>query len=144
MSDYSTRIDGKWIHIHDLEECLSSIRYRNEDNEKEIKSLIEENKRLREENYKDNELSKMKSRLDKMQKDYLRGFPISEEEEKAIEEWTKKHDEEVHGLTNDRQKMKVECCCGGRYSYHFISSSIGVSGTIKCACGAEFEFQEMN
>lgn len=53
--------------------------------------LMEENKRLKSESYKDEELSKMKKDYDRMKKDYLRGFPISEEEFKKISEWCEKN-----------------------------------------------------
>lgn len=143
MSEYTTYYNGERTHVYELEDCLRAIECRNANNEKRIKYLEEENKKLKENNYKDNELSKMKSQLYEMQKDYWHGFPISEDEEKSIEKWKKKHDEEVHGLTNNHLRMKADGCCGGRYSYRFIPTSFGTSGIIRCSCGAEFEFQEI-
>ena len=70
-------------------------------------------------------------------------FPISKDEENAIEEWKKKHDEDVHGLTTNNLRMKAEGVSGGRYSYHFVPTALGTSGVIKCSCGAKFEFQEI-
>ena len=66
---------------------------------------------------------------------------LEEENHKLKEEYNK--DEEVHGWTTDRMRMKAEGCCGGRYSYKFVPTSLGVSGVIRCHCGAEFEFQEI-
>lgn len=51
--------------------------------------LEEENKRLKSESYKDEELSKMRSELESMKSSYFRGFPISEKEEKKINDWKK-------------------------------------------------------
>lgn len=133
---------GEFTQVYELEKCLRAIRVRNRDNENRIKYLEEENKKLKENNYKDEELSKMKQQLDKMQKDYWRGFPISEDEEKSIEEWKKKHDEEVHGYTKE-MRMKAEGVSGGRYSYLFCPTALGTSGVIRCNCGAKFEFQEI-
>ena len=87
------------------------------DENEEIKEL---KKRLREESYKN-----------------LNGFPITEDELKAINEWKEKHEAEVHNGSSYAGAI------GGRYSYHFVPTSIGTSGTIRCSCGAEFEFQEI-
>ena len=143
MSGYSTYYDGKWTQVYNLDDCIRAIQCRNADNERRIKYLEEENRKLKEEYSKDEEIQKMQERLDKMQKDYWRGFPITEAEEKTIEEWKKKHDEEVHGWTTDRMRMKAGGCSGGRYSYHFVPTALGISGVVRCHCGAKLEFQEI-
>ena len=143
MSEYSTYYNGEWTNVYDLEDCIRAIQCRNADNEKRIKYLEEENRKLKEEYNKDEEVQKLQERLDKMQKDYWRGFPITETEEKTIEKWKKEHDRKVHGWTTDKMRMKAEGCSGGRYSYNFVPTSIGVSDVIRCHCGAEFEFQEI-
>ena len=143
MSGYSTYYDGEYIDVADLEECLKSIRCRNEDNERRIEYLKEENRKLREEYDKDEEIQRMKLELDKMSEDYYRGFPIAETEQDSIKKWKKKHDEDVHGLMTNKMRLKAEGCCGGRYIYKFIPTSIGISGKIVCNCGAEFEFKEI-
>lgn len=144
MSEYSTydSESGEFTQVYDLEKCLRAIRVRNHDNENRIKYLEEENKKLKEDNYKDTELQNIKQQLEKMKKDYWRGFPISEYEENTIENWKKKHNEEVHGYTKE-MRMKAEGVSGGRYSYHFVPTALGTSGIIRCSCGAEFEFQEI-
>lgn len=145
MSEYSkTDFEtGEWVQVYDLEKCLKAIRVRNQDNERRIKSLLEENKKLKEGYSKDTEIQEMQQQLDKMQKDYWRGFPITEEEQVAIEAWKKEHDEKAHGYTTDTLRMKAEGVSGGRYLYKFVPTSLGVSGVIRCSCGAEFEFQEI-
>lgn len=143
MSEYSTYHDGKWVQVYDLEKCLQSIRVRNEENEERIKRLLEKNKELHNEAYKDNELQNIKSELEKMKADYYRGFPISEEETELIKNWEMRHDEEVHGLTTDDKKLKAAGTIGGRYSYHFYPTSIGTLGVVRCRCGAEFKFKEL-
>ena len=143
MSEYGTYYNGKYTHVYELDDCIRAIQCRNERNEEQIKRLTEENRKLKEEYSKDEEIQKMQKRLDEMQKDYWRGFPITEQEQSAIEEWKKKHDEEVHGWTTDRMRMKAEGCSGGRYSYHFVPTELGTSGVIRCHCGGEFEFQEI-
>lgn len=131
------------ITVYDFDKCIASLKQRNEDQISRIKYLEEENKRIKDELYKDNELKKMKDSLEEMKENYYRGFPISEDEKKSIDKWKKKHEEEVHGAITLEQKLKRCGCIGGNYSYHFIPTSIGVSGKIKCSCGAEFEFCEV-
>lgn len=143
MSEYSIYFNGKLTQVYDLDECLLAIQCRNRDNENRIKYLEEENKKLKEKSYKDEELQSIKEQLDKMKKDYWRGFPISEKEEKAIEAWKEKHEKEVHGLITEELRMKSQGVSGGRYSYHFVPTAIGTSGVVRCSCGAEFEFQEI-
>lgn len=111
--------------------------------EKRIKYLEEENKKLKDEHYKDSEMQRMKTELKKAKEDLYRGFPISEEEEKRIKEWQDKHDAEVHGLKTLKERVHAGGCIGGRYSYEFVSTSIGVVGTVKCNCGAKFTFQDL-
>lgn len=108
-----------------------------------IKYLEKQNQELRDEKYKDNELSRMESELKTMKEDYYRGFPISEEEQKSIREWMNKHDEKVHHARTLGDKLKLGGCCGGRYTYEFTPTSIGTIGTVKCSCGAKFTFQDM-
>lgn len=131
------------LDMYSVEDYLELIKKKFQEKNNTIKRLQEENYKLKEEYNKDEEIQKMKAELDKMRSDYYRGFPISEAEQNAIEKWKKKHDLQAHGLDTLRKRVKAGGCCGGRYTYHFLPTSIGVSGTVKCHCGAEFEFQEM-
>ena len=141
--EYTTYYNGEYTQVYPLEKAVRAILCRNERNEDHIKRLQEENKKLKEERWKDDELQKMKAKLDQMTTDYYRGFPISENEWAAIKEWKEKHEAEVHGITTDEQRLRAAGSIGGRYSYHFAPTSIGVSGIVRCGCGAEFEFQEI-
>lgn len=97
--------------------------------------LEKENKRLKSEAYKDEELSKMKETYDKMKDDYYRGFPISEREQKKINEWQDKIIEKYPA---------GKATIGGRFTYKFYPTSIGTSGTIvDNISGEKFEFQEL-
>lgn len=138
---YSTYYKGEYTDVLPVEDCVRAILCRNENNESIIQRLEAANKKLKDELYKDKELQDMKEQLEKMKKDYYRGFPITEKEMSAIKEWKKKHDEEVHGVRNDVPSYKRGR--GGSYSYHFYPTSIGTSGVVRCHCGAEFEFQEI-
>lgn len=126
-----------------IDDCLELIKNEYARKDDIINSLRQENEKLKYEAYKDVELERMKKELEEMKADYYRGFPISEKEEKAIEAWTKKHDEEAHGLTTNYARMKAGGVSGGRFSYHFVPTGLGTFGVIRCSCGAEFEFQEI-
>ena len=72
--------------------------------EKRIKYLEEENKKLKDEHYKDSEMQRMEAELKKAKEDLYRGFPISEKEQEKIREWELKHDAEKHGLKTMEQR----------------------------------------
>ena len=98
--------------------------------------LEEENKRIKDEKYQNEELANMKAQYDKMKKDYYRGFAISEEEEKRISEWQDK-------VINERGELKATI--GGRFKYEFYPTSIGVIGTvIDTVSKEEFTFRDLS
>ena len=82
---------------------------------------------IKKEVYASEEMQKMKARLEEMQADYYRGFPISEEESKAISEWKKKHD-----ATEHKNPKGYHGCSGGGYEYSFYPTAIGTSGVCIC------------
>ena len=124
-------------------ECLNFIANEVDTKDRTIRYLREENKKLKSKAYKDNELKKMKEELDTMRDAYHHSFPVSEEEWTSIGTWMRKHEEEVHGIKTEEQRLAAQGCSGGRYSYIFTPTGLGISGVIRCICGAEFEFQEI-
>lgn len=143
MSEYFAFNDqSEMITVYDFDKCLAAIKRRHEDQESRIKYLLSENKKLYDEHYKDEEIQNMKGQIEAIRKDMSRGFAISEDEHKRIEEWKEEHDIKKHGLNSLDKKLKAGGAIGGRYSYHFVPTSIGTIGTVKCKCGDEFTFQE--
>ena len=51
------------ITVYDFDKCIDSLKQRNNDQISRIKYLEEENKKLKDESYKDNEMKKMKDSL---------------------------------------------------------------------------------
>lgn len=134
---------GKITKVYDLDDCLKAIKVRNEDNEKRIKSLEDKNRQLRDSHYKDEEMQKMKSELEVMREEYYRGFPITKEEQEAIETWKVDHSANAHGLKTIEDRLRVGRDIGGSYTYEFIPTSIGVIGYIKCQCGEKYCFSDI-
>lgn len=123
-----------------LNEAFQTIQDNIERLKRDNQMLREENNKLHDEIYKDNELNKMKTELDNLKKEYYRGFPISEDEQKQIIEWRKKHEAEVHNCYTLDDRLRRGGTVGGGYTYEFIPTSIGIVGIIKCSCGAKFTF----
>lgn len=100
--------------------------------DEEITRLREENKRLRDEAYKDSELQMMKSKCEAMQEELNRGFPITEDEDTKIREWIEKH-------FTKRHKLIVN----GRFKYEFQDFAEVSVGSVVCTeCGESFTFRQ--
>lgn len=143
--EYSTRdpVSDERCTVYELDKALRAIKVRNMNDIDRIRRLENENKKLKAERYKDEELSVMKTQLEEMKKAYYRGFPVSEEEQKQIVEWMNKHNKEVHNCCTLEDKVRRGGCIGETYTYEFTPTSIGTIGTVKCSCGAEFVFQDI-
>lgn len=134
MEDKLELNDGSICIMQNIKKVLQELydHYRSVANRNEY--LLEENKRLKSEAYKDEELSKMKDQYDKMNADYYRGFPISENENNKINEWIDKISKEYPGN---------EGAIGGRFTYEFIPTGVGTYGKIiDSISGKSFSFQE--
>ena len=139
---YRTIVDGEYMEVETVDKCMKMLRYMFDDQKRTVNNLQNKIKELTDSQYKDKELQKMKSELEKMQREYNRGFPITDDEWKAIETWKEEHDREVHGLTECNER--VGGAIGGRYTFEFIPTTIGIIGTIKCGdCGEKLTFREL-
>lgn len=98
--------------------------------EKEIERLRIENSKLKSGIWREEEMARLKSEYGRMKEEYYRGFPISKEEKKIIDEF-KIHHKGYYGAI------------GGGFTYRFVPTSIGISGTIIAMNGDELEFREL-
>ena len=131
ISSYDEKT-GKIIFktIHPLDESLDSIKTRFEELIQANQSLFGRLQELKQEKWADERLIEMKDKLKTMSEEYYRGFPISAETESRINEWKKNHRHSGGAI-------------GGTFTYEFIPTSIGTIGTIKCACGDSFTFEDL-
>ena len=97
-----------------------------------VENLKKENAELKSEHYKDEQLSNMKDKLNKMEKEYYRGFPISKEEETQINKFKDKYRNKYHGAI------------GGAFTYKFTPTSIGIAGEVIAPNGESFTFKELS
>ena len=125
-------------------ELIEELKNRFDRQEDRIKYLEEQNKKIQEKSWAEEKYQKMQSRYEAMQRDYYRGFPISEEEEKKIKAWQKKHDTEKHKADTLEKRLRLEGISGGRFKYIFVPTSIGISGYVQCSCGERFCFQDFD
>ena len=97
---------------------------------KDIESLRQENIKLKNGIWKEEEVSCLKHDYDRMKEEYYRGFPISKEEKAMIDEFMNLH-KGYYGAI------------GGGFIYQFVPNSIGISGTIIASNGDELVFREL-
>lgn len=102
-----------------------------------IEGLEKENKFLREQYNKDEEVSELKTEILNMKRQMSNAFVLNEKETKAIADWIDNHSKEFHN-------EKPYCTSIGRaFSYTFTPTSIGSIGEITCICGQTFCFRDL-
>ena len=136
----TTDSDGHIMEIYPIKKINEMLEQKFSDLAKRVDYYQEEYQKLKEEKWKDEELQKMKEELIKTKQDAMRGFPISEDEAEAIQDWIENHEKEKHPRPDGA--FPRGGAIGGSYSYIFTPTGIGVFGSIKCTCGESFTFQE--
>lgn len=83
----------------------------------------------------DAEVAKLKAEIDRLSGKGHYSFILSEEEQKAAEEWEEQH--------LKKHSKYVNSAIGGMFTYSFVPTSIGEIITIKCVCGEEFTVRDL-
>ena len=109
-----------------------------------ILMLVHNNDRLQkkfnelyDEKWADKTLQDMKKELEQTKQDMHRGFPITKAEEKKINNWILKHDEEIHNNPNHYHGVS-----GGGYEYSFHPTGVGTIGYCICSSCKSRAIQE--
>ena len=132
---YSSYLDGKFHTYQGLDNCLSEVRDLVEEVFCYAERLEKENEDLKDLHWENDLLKKMKADRDLMEADYHRGFPITEQEKKAICDWEDKHWANQHNAPTLDARLSKQGAIGGSFHYRFTPTSIGTVGTICCtAC----------
>ena len=84
---------------------------------------------------KEDYTEKLKVKNEELEKRLQNSFCVSDKEWKRIKKWQKTHEKACAASESG--------AIGGRYSYIFLPTSIGIIGTVKCVCGKEFCFKEL-
>lgn len=80
------------MYFDNVNDAFEAIQRKIDFLESQNQKLIKENDELKNNAYKDKELTSMRNELNEMKSEYYRGFPISEYEEKKINEWIEQHE----------------------------------------------------
>lgn len=118
--------NGKSYTLLPVEELCDTIKLTIEQKDEQIAHLLKENRELKEETYKDYIIRKWQQANEELCQENYNGFPISNEEKEAIENWKRQHNTLIH---NNESSGAI----GGRYDYIFTPTSIGDVGICRCS-----------
>lgn len=104
----------------EVDESLFQLEWNMKRLLKENDELLAENKSLKSEQYKDAELAKLKSEIDRLREILNQSYTVNEKEKESIEEWYKEHRNKMH---NGRDF---------NYVYEFTPTAIAVFGDCIC------------
>ena len=122
-------------------ECLEMLRRHQANYKRRIQYLEEENKKLRDEHFKDEFVQELQKKNERLLQDSRRGFPITEEEKEAIRDWQETHLKKKHPRA--LEEPGYFGAIGGNWTYTFIPTSIGIIGEVSCHCGDKYCFSDL-
>lgn len=130
MIEDKREITAMWLNgsMGSVDECCERLKQLAAWDQQTIAGLRNRIKDMEDIHYKDNEIQKMKEKMEEMEHDYRQGFPLSDEQLKKIAAWQKQHIDAMHG-----GKLNPGVS-GGNWVYEFVPTSIGTGGS--CICSA--------
>lgn len=135
VRDAQRRLYGSSL---DANGAVEAVKYWLDHYKQSLEDAQEQVRKLREEYDRDEEVTQLKKRIELLEEESRNGFPITKEENEKIREWQQEHVKEKH------KGNSYAGAIGGNYTYEFVPTSIGTIGTVKCSCGEEFCFQEID
>ena len=143
MNNYTER-KYNYFNQHLIEKDLDAIKDFIERQRGAIENLKRENAELRDNFYKDKELSRMKTELEGLRVEMSKGFPISKTEHEAINNWIKEHEATAHNAKTLEERLARHGAAGRGYRYIFYPTGLGTFGEVVCTdCGEKFLFQNI-
>lgn len=128
MDDYIKRlVRNNGSRIFEVPDKLRQIAKQYEEEEEQLEKARQQLRDFQAQVYKNEELAKMRLAYDRMEKDYYRGFAITEYQAARVKEWIEKHENERHG-----GYPAYHGASGGGYVYEFGPTAIGTSQ--RCIC----------
>lgn len=140
--EFTEFVNGKLLKVHDVraacdnftQEIIANVSYVQGQNDR----LREENKKLKDEHYKDIEIQRLVEENERLRERLSESFEIDEEGRANLYQWQKDH------LAKKHHGQRYGGAIGGRFTYSFTPTSIGTIASIKCSCGAEYCFKELS
>ena len=128
---YSSYLNGKFHEFQGYEACLEDLAHSMQEVLDYAERVEAENEELKDAHWKDKRIQFLEEKLDQYA-DYWRGFPITKEQIKAIDEWKDRHWTKQHNAPDILSRLNKQGAIGGAFSYHFVPTSIGTSGVCRC------------
>lgn len=129
---YTSYLNGKYHQFQGYEKILEELKNSMAETLKYAEKVEDQNKALEDKHWKDEQMSKMKEHLKKMEDDYYRGFPISAQQSEDINKWMDQHWTNKHDAPDLKTRLRKQGAIGGAFEYRFVPTSIGTLGTIIC------------
>lgn len=134
---YYADANGNHIRVDPFEDAIKSIRTRYAKLEEENRRLVKKNQELRDGVFATDYVKKALAEAEKIRNEFRMGFPMTEEEVYKAQEWIKTHDKEEH-------PHQSAGAIGGRYTYEFTPTSIGVLCSVRCSCGDRCDLTDLS
>lgn len=133
--------NGNFQEIVDVDTICNSIKELVDSADRRAQRANTELEKLLNEKWKDEELQEMKAKLAEMKASYYQGFPISDSEDEAIKNWKDQHYTNQHNAPDMTSRIQMQGVSGGLFTYIFLPTSIGTSGTCRCnSCYKKAQF----
>lgn len=131
-TDFSHIRNGKWVEVPEIKKIAEQLVERYQYQSEQYELLREENKKLKNNIWEKEEISKLKSERDLYRKQLAFGFGITEEENDKIKQW----------ISN--RETKNTGTIAGRYEYRFFPTGIGtICKIVDTTNNESFTFREL-
>lgn len=126
-------INNEGKEVRDIEECISDIKFTCDILKREIKELEEENKKLKDSSFRDEEIKRLSSRILQLEEEADQSLSISGKSMAMFKRWQKTHLKQV-------EENKLSKISWNEVPFHSFSYKIEFHQNMKvisceCQCG---------